>query len=112
MKALESDANAFCERAKKYELLAVPWTALVCWVGSARYYELRNDCQFATRLETVGGRVIVKSKALCLIMFYVKRGLVLSRTLVVMDVVSLGWSGFTTIEGYAYNEYKRDGRAR
>ena len=24
-----------------------------------------------------------------------------------MDVVSLGWSGFTTIEGYAYNEYKR-----
>ena len=24
MKALESDANAFCERAKKHELLAVP----------------------------------------------------------------------------------------
>lgn len=108
VKALEPDANAFCERAKKYELLAVPSDSfgMPGWFRLGLLRELRNDCQFATRLETVGGRVSLKVKRSAYIVLR-ETGFGVKPDPVVMGVVSLGWSGFTTIEGYAYNEYKR-----
>lgn len=92
VKALEPDANAFCERAKKYELACGSLgTALVLPVGSAWGYcvSYRNDCQFATRLETVGGRVSLKVKRSA---YNVLRetGFGVKPDPVVMDVVSLG----------------------
>ena len=67
VKALESDANAFCERAKKYELLAVPlgqlWYAGLVPPGYCVSYE-RLSIRYP--LGNSWRTSIVKSKALCL----------------------------------------------
>ena len=68
--------------------------------------ELRDYRQLAARLEAAGRRVSSKVKRSA---YNVLRetGFGAKPDPVVMDVVSLGWSGFTTIECYAYNEYTR-----
>ncbi len=53
VKALEPDANAFCERAKKYELLAVPSDSfgMPGWFRFGLLCKLRDHRQFAASLE-------------------------------------------------------------